>query len=662
MKFLWNQIWAVALLGSCCLPAGGADVRLLAPQPLARVVGEDGRTYEIENLGNPLTPKESEVEFVTTLADGAKVVWGVISSPDRHGVQGVNLKTGEVHWIDTTADFGPHAHRTELAPHGDDVVYVFSGDRFKVYKYTLSTRKQELLHTFPRGVGRSWIAARAVGPDGKIYVGTYPRTIAIGVDPATDKAFYLPPVTTERDQKYLSAPAVDDDNVMYAPVGRRRPELFRYDLKTGEKKQILTPEQTAALEAEHVFMPSVFLYQGKVYTTIGEKRYLCTPDQLVEADAAAIPWPDHPDRVKANGRFPDRMINAEEKAVAFGDHAVIVEDQNGKRRFIPAAVEAVPHELYRFGSRRGDVLFGSGIFRARVFGVNLKTLEAVDYDRCSSGSTQSYDLLDTPDGLLISSYTGATLDLFEPDRPKGEGNPVMLARLETSHQQERIPRLVRVGDRVYGGSQPIKGHLNGAVVRVDLPSRKATAFRGVIPDQSIPDLILCPDGKTLFGNGSILGGTGSTPKAKSPAIFLWDTESDRVIWSGTVFPEAIYYTESGLTADGHVITFGRNSANAKERFYYYLIFDPVSRKVLQQGSLPAVFKRYLVSHPEPMGPQKRNYFAADGVLYAYDPTMKKVVKIFAHPSLDLTQDLYVTPEGYAYYLANNTAIARVKLF
>ena len=27
---------------------------------------------------------------------------------------------------------------------------------------------------------------------------------------------------------------------------------------------------------------------------------------------------------------------------------------------------------------------------------------------------QSYDLLDTPDGLLISSYTGATLDLFEP--------------------------------------------------------------------------------------------------------------------------------------------------------------------------------------------------------------------------------------------------------
>ncbi|MBQ7393106.1 MAG: hypothetical protein IJV89_01985 [Lentisphaeria bacterium] len=63
-----------------------------------------------------------------------------------------------------------------------------------------------------------------------------------------------------------------------------------------------------------------------------------------------------------------------------------------------------------------------------------------------------------------------------------------------------------------------------------------------------------------------------------------------------------------------------------------------------------------------MGPQKRNYFAADGVLYAYDPALKTVVKLFSHPSLELTQDLYVTPEGFAYYLAENTSIIRVKLF
>ena len=42
--------------------------------------------------------------------------------------------------------------------------------------------------------------------------------------------------------------------------------------------------------------------------------------------------------------------------------------------------------------------------------------------------------------------------------------------------------------------------------------------------------------------------------------------------------------------------------------------------------------------------------------------MKDIVKIFSHPSLELTQDLYVTPEGFAYYLADNTSIIRVKLF
>ena len=63
-----------------------------------------------------------------------------------------------------------------------------------------------------------------------------------------------------------------------------------------------------------------------------------------------------------------------------------------------------------------------------------------------------------------------------------------------------------------------------------------------------------------------------------------------------------------------------------------------------------------------MGPQKRNYFAADGTLYAYDPELNKIVELFSHPSLVLAQDLYVTPEGYAYYPAENTSIIRVKLF
>ncbi|MGE4565167.1 MAG: hypothetical protein AB7F32_09870 [Victivallaceae bacterium] len=661
MKTRLNTALAAALLLAAA-GTGAADTVQLAAKKVAQVSGGDGSTYVIENLGNPMLSKESDVEFVTTPGNGQKIAWGVITSPDRHGVQGVNLTTGEVHWIDTTADFGPHAHRTELAPCGNDVIYDFAGDQIKIYKDTVSTRKLVKLHTFAKGIGRSWIASRAVGPDGKIYVGTYPRTIAIGIDPATDKGFNLEPVTEDKDQRYLSAPAIDDDNVMYAPIGRVRPELFAVNLKTGAKKQILTPDQIAALLKENTYIPSVYLYLGKVYTTIGEQRYCCTPNGLAKADSARIPWPDHPDRIKANGRFPSRMINDTEEAVGFGEKSVIVADRNGKRRAITAATVPVPHEIYRFGSRRGDVLFGSGIFPANAFGLNLKTLQAMDYGRCSSGGTQSYDLLDTPDGLLISSYTGATLDLFEPDRPKGQGNPVNLARLELTDQQERMPRLTRVGDKVYTGSQPIKGYLNGAVVRVDLPSRKVTVFRGVIPDQSIPDLVLCPDGKTLFGNGSILGGTGSTPKAKTASIFLWDTATDKVIWSGTVFPEAIYYSESGLTADGKVITFGRNSANAEAKVYYYLVFDPATREVVTKGTIPASFKRYLVSHPEPMGPAKRNYFAADGSLYAYDPALKKVVKLFSHPSLDLAQDLYVTPEGYAYYLDNNTSIARVKLF
>lgn len=641
--------------------AAAAETIQLKPKKLAEVAGGDGKTYRIEDLGNPMTPKPSEIEFVSTGPKGEKIAWTISSAPDRNGMLGIDVATGETHWIDITADFGPHSNGGELAPHGNDAIYIISGDRFKIYKYTISTRQVKLLHTYPQATGRSFFHHRAVGPDGKIYVGTYPRTIAIGVDPATDRAFELPPIATDKAQRYLNALAVDDDNVMYAPIGRSKPELFALNLNTGVKKQILTPEEIKALIAENTYIPSVYLHQGKVYTTIADQRYLCTPSGLQKADNA-IPWPDHIGRIRANGRFPDRKINATETAVEFGARGLVVVSGDQKRE-IPVDFEPSRHEIYRFGDLRKGVLFGGGIFPAKAFGIDLATLTATDYGRCSTGSTQKYALLDTPKGLLISSYTGAALDLFNPDLPKEKGNPRNLAVLEITNQQERIPRLTKVNDHiVYGGTIPIKSQLNGAVVKVDLRDDSVKVFRGVLPDQSINDLVLCPDGKTLFGNGSILGGTSATPTLKAADFFLWDTATDKVIWTGKAFDDAIFYTESGVTGDGNIISFGRTGSNAKPKLYYCFVFDPETREVVFRHQIPGTFKRYLIAHPEPMGPEKLNYFAADGTLYAYDPAKKAVRKIFSHPTLEISQDLTVLPDGYLYYLNHNATIARVKLF
>ncbi len=658
MKFAFS-------LAAITLAAGlvsAADTKQLTVSELAVVKGDDGKTYRIEDLGNPMTGKSSDVEFVSTGPKGEKIAWTVLTTPSRHGVLGINAETGETHWIDTTADFGPHAHRSELAPHGNDTIYVFSGDRFRIYKYTISTRTLKRLHVFPPGLGRFWMASRAVGPDGKIYVGTYPRNIAIGVDPATDKAFSLEPLTTEKNQQYLTAPAVDDDNVMYAPVGRRVPQLFSVKLPDGARKQLLTEELTKQLLKENVYIPTVYFYRGKVYTTIAGQRYLCTPDALQAVDNASIPWPDYVERVRANGRFPDRRISDSESAARFDDRGLVIAGKKGTR-IVTVKFDAVEHEIYRFGTVRGNILYGSGIFPAKTFAIDLGTLIATDYGRCSSGGVQSYDFLDTPKGLLVSSYTGATLDFFEPGKPKGKGNPRQLAELEKTDQQERMPRLTKLNDRfVYSGSTPIKGYLGGAVVKIDLEREEVKVFRNILPDQSISDLLLCPDGKTLFGNGSILGGTGAKPKLKAADIFLYDTDTDKIVWTGKVFEEAISYMESGLTADGKIISFGRGSSNPEDKFYYYFIFDPVTREVLRKGSIPATFKRYLVSHPVPMGPEKLNYFSADGVLYAYDPAKKAVRKVLSHPSFDLTQDLFVTPDGYLWYLDKNVRLTRIKMF
>jgi outer membrane protein assembly factor BamB len=653
---------AIAALAAIGIGLTAADqTRQLSARPLAAVTGYDGKRYTIEDLGRPLTPKTTPVEFALKSTGGNATVWGAIWSSDRHGALGFEPATGKVHFIDTTADFGPHAHRTLVMPHGDDTVYVIAGKQFKIYKYTISTGECRLIHTFPAATGSYFMTAGATGPDGRIYLGTYPRSIVIGLDPATDRAFELPPMTDAPNQQYVNGPAVGDDNLLYAPVGRGRPEIFVWNPATQEKKQILTPAEIDAMIRENCYMPELFLFDGKVHTRIGDHHFRCTPDGL--KPVAKLDWPrNHEIRFRANARYPDAKWNDRETAIEFNESGLVV--AAGKAtRVIPMAFEPIGHQLFRFGSLRNGVLYGSGIFTVALFGLNLETLTATDFGRVTSGRIQSYDMLSVPGGLLISSYTGASLDLFDPERPRAAGtNPRRIAWLEKDEHQERIPILTPVGERyVYGGTIPVKGMLGGAVVKVDLADFSVKVLQNLLPKQSINMLTRCPDGRTLFGCGSIYGGTGSAPEVKSAEIFLFDTAEDKIVWTGKAAADLALYTDSGLTADGHIFALGRTDGADGDKRYRAFVFDPVKREVTFAADLPAAFKFHPISHPEPMGPEKLNYFAFDGTLYAFDAAKREIRQLLSHPTLDVAADLFVAPDGWMYYL-DRSRILRLKLF
>ena len=140
-------------------------------------------------------------------------------------------------------------------------------------------------------------------------------------------------------------------------------------------------------------------------------------------------------------------------------------------RTIP--IEGLPvvgHELYAIGDSKDGVLYGSGIFPANSFGLDLKTLESTDFGMGSRGGVQNYDLAATPYGILMASYVGANFDLLDPAKPIEPGiNPKPIGDLR-KEEQERPIRLTKIGDGnvLYVGTIPAKNTHGGVIARKGL--------------------------------------------------------------------------------------------------------------------------------------------------------------------------------------------------
>lgn len=630
--------------------ADTGEKRQLTAKTEATFQLEDGRKLVLENLGRPLPAKKSPVEFVTTSADGEKIAWAVSRATIEHFLIGYGEKSG-LHMLDLSEYFGPHSYKPTINPAGDSI-YILAGNRGPaLIKYHIPTKKATVLKKYDI---RHYYLGTAVDSKGRIYWATYPETEVIGVDPATDQVFSLGRMTTEKTQSYALSAAADDGDILYVPVGQERPELYAVKLADGAKKQILTDGEIKALQKASVRMPRVTLVDGKVYTRIGKKIMRCTPDGLREAPEVT----DLAASTRPNAKFPSSEFNATETALHFDEYGLVLKG-GGKQRTI--AIDGLPvvgHELYAIGATQDGVLYGSGIFPANSFGLNLQTLESTDFGMVSRGGVQNYDLAATPCGILMCSYVGSYFDLLDPSKPIEPGvNPKPIGDLK-KEEQERPFRLTAIGDGkvLYVGTMPAKNTHGGTIARIDLEHGTVKAWRHVIPDQSIMDVVVVPGGELLFGGSNIQGGTGSSPKAKEAEIFLFDPAKGETVWSAKPMPGAEAYQGSAVTADGKIMIVGRKGGEHR-----WFLFDPAGRTIVKEEALPGTRGTWIFAEKNPVGPDGDNYFLAKGALFEYSAKRGKLTRLFEHPSLNVTGYTSVAPDGCLYYL-DECRLMRVKLF
>jgi len=580
--------------------------------------------YVFEELGEPVRSLQLSFRFVTQDPDGYYIAWTGYEGPRRHALLGVRTDNGECIWVDLDEYGRSHIQMTK----GEDgSIYLYSGNPGHFLKYDVG--KRELVDLgMPAEPASYWLGS-AIGPDGRFYVGSYPKTHLVCLDPKTGSIEGLGQMATDEREAYIIHPTVSDDNVVYCPVGLHHMELWAYDMKTRTKKQVL-PEGLMELAGS----PKVWTgTDGQVYAQAGGTTFRCTFDGIIEVDEVE------------SARRPPRDMTA-------GDREVGAIDEEGKLELthvttrdvslLQTQYEGRPAHIYSVSCERDGRIWGGSGKPSSSFYYDTKTGELVNVGRVTGGRIQIYDTISLPQGLFLSSYSGAHLNMYDPDRPREGGvNPRPIGSFSASHMQERPYQWALGPDgMLYIGTRPIKGHLGGALVGVNPSNFSYKVWRDVIPNQSVFYVAPVPETHEMFCSSSISGGSSAIATEKEAYVFLWDIKREQVSFRAQPVP--------GITTYGMV-------ARAKTGVIYglagekYYAFDARQRKVVHVGDLPGRSRQFPGMCREPVGPKGLLYGFADDALFAIDPADHSLEVLTRHESIEGARGPYVTQDGVVYY-------------
>lgn len=593
--------------------------------------------YIFEEVGKPIRSPLT-IEFVTRDKITGPIAWGAFTDAEKNKLIGVNVETGKLTEVDLEM-FGK-ANALLLFKHSDRYIYLYTGKPGRFLKYDV--RHGELQSIGEESRALYWMKKSfTVAPDGKIYVGTYPRAAISVLDPATEEVEVIDRISASAGSEYVINPASDMDGIVYFPTGMKHGELWSYNPKTKEKKQIL-PKKLMTYGAVQVWRAK----DGRVYGRRGSTSFLCLEDRIVEGET-----------VPQDTSILDNVYKDKRAVLLNRDgHLVLQDTTSGAELIVQSTFEPTAHEVFSVGDIYRGKLYGSGMKPGHIFAYDLQTQQLEDLGHLTRGRVQTYDILTLDDRLFMSSYTGGYLDVFKVDNDGLPIDPMPVAHLHRSAQQERLVQLVRGPDgNIYSPTAPIKGFLGGALLQVDPQSLQTKVFRDIVPNQSLTSVTAIPETGELFITLSVHGGSSAKPVDKEAVVVLWDPSSEKITFSTKPVRGTRVYGKT-VRADNGLIY-----GSAGDHIY---VFDPNKRKVLTTLS------------PERNGEARASRLvlsespASDGLLYGVDnsngrlfqinPYTNTIIILAEHESIRQARFAEVKEDGYMYY-PNHSSLMRVRV-
>ena len=472
-----------------------------------------------------------------------------------------------------------------------------------------------------------------MGVDGTFYMGSYPATYLVSCNTSTGEISNLGRIVEDPKECYIwPAIAISDDGVVYCPVGLHHCELWSYDTKTGTKQQILPQGMTTEQGSPRVWLAK----DGQVYGSCGSVRFLCQPEKIVtDVEILGITYDRRPGKVAGDKKAMD---------IGADGALTLIDTHSGEATKLQTDYQGKPLKIFCVGPEQNGKMWGGTLFPSMTFSCDRATKELTDYGRIAAGACQVYDMIGLDQGLLMGSYTGARMDLWDPSQPMQDGtNPYRFAPEPT---QERPQQWAQGPDGcAYTGTIPVKGRLGGALAKVDPRAKSLKWYVNIIENQSIHYVAPVPESKQLVLASSVSGGSSAKPTEKEAFIALWDIDGEKVVFSTRPVPGTRSYGR--LVRANNGLIYGL--AGAK-----YFVFSPAERQTVFVGDLPVKRVHFPGLNDTPIGPAGLMYGLGDDALFAIDPTDHSVTTIARHPSLKGAFGFSVTADGVLYYGAGGT--------
>ncbi|MGV3503600.1 MAG: hypothetical protein ACO1O1_07820 [Adhaeribacter sp.] len=487
----------------------------------------------------------------------------------------------------------------DLEVSSDGMLYVPSANGILFRHLPGSQQLERLGEVLP---GEKVIWDLTAGKDGEIFGGTYPGARVFRYHPRQGFSDLGRGPVVEKENYVRSVAYQPQTGKVYAGVASHS-HLIELDPKTGQKRELLPAEHQDQEAIYHLslvpglkggdrligWLTSSTERQTVVYNLKNGQLEHLLPTIDVKS---AIRGKSKKDLYYVAGgklflaNLNQKHVQPRELAQLGGEAKDMAWARDGQLQVVTAS-----HRVYRYHPKTGKTTeikldipgqpidiqtIGLGP-DGRIWTGGYLAGSHAAYDP-KTGKTERYAGLDQTEGMAVQGntiyfgiYAKARLYAYDNTKPWNlkQNNPKSIGKIEGQDRPFAVLPHDQSG-KVFFGTVPGYGMLGGALVEYEPKTGAMETFSGVVPGQSI--VTLAQAGNLVIGGSSIFGGLGILPTENEAKLFAWDVNSRKKVFEMPVLPGAMAITGLINGPDGRLWGFADGTL---------FVFDLTQRKVVR---------------------------------------------------------------------------------